>query len=150
MIRIETTTDFDFIRCCITHPRIWPHVSCDGIDDLPDDISSSWFVEAIDGGDRLGVFLLHVHNPILVEIHTALLPSAWGASANKAAHALLRFLAEQGFKKAMTYVPSNNPLALRFARGAGMAQEGMLTNSYPKNGVLLDQHILGVCLCQQQ
>lgn len=146
MIDIRPTSDAQFIVSCVTHPKVWPHVTCDGVDTFSPE--GHLFVEAIDGGDRLGVFMLLPLNPALVEIHTALLPHAWGGRAAQAASALLEYLAGQNIKKAITMVPQDNPLAKRFAIKAGMRVEGRITKSYPKGGVMLDQEILGVELCQ--
>jgi RimJ/RimL family protein N-acetyltransferase len=143
---IKPSTDRGFIIECVTHPKVWPHVTCDGVDSFNPD--GHVFVEAVDGQDRLGVFMLHPLNPALVEIHTALLPHSWGVKAAQAAKSLLEYLAGKNIKKAITMVPQDNPLAKRFAIKAGMRVEGRITKSYPKGGVMLDQDILGVELCQ--
>ena len=149
MISIEKTEDDAFILSCLTHPKIWPHVACDGIDSIAPPFVGVVFVEAKDEDERLGVYMLRAHNPALIEIHTALLPIAWGRRAGEAAKALLAFLAGCGFRKAFTVVPQDNPAAYRYATRAGLRPEGILSKSYPKGGVLIDQHILGIELCQQ-
>ena len=139
MIEIRPTSDAQFIVSCVMNPKVWPHVACDGVHSF--DPEGLIFVEALDGAERLGVFMLRHLNPLLVEIHTALLPIAWGNRAASAAKALLDYLTELGVRKAITMVPVDNRLAKRFAMNAGMVHQGRITNSYPKGGVMLDQDI---------
>lgn len=151
MIHIEPTTDAAFIVACITHPRVWPHVSCDGLDPSAFDVAPHLlYLCPTDGGDRLGVFVIEMHSPHWAEVHTALLPQAWGSRAAAAAQALLRWLAAAGIRKLTTVVPDGNALALRFARAAGLREEGRIAASLMRGGQMVDQTLLGVELCQQQ
>ena len=151
-MRIEYTRNEELIYGCMTHPKIWPHVSCDGVSKGSVKLSDNWlFLAPVDDDlGVLGVFAIEPHNPVWVEVHTMLLPLAWGTPAKDAAKALLDFLADKGFRKLTTLVPSDNPAALRYAKAAGLKVEGVIKASFPRNGELLDQTLLGVELCQQQ
>jgi RimJ/RimL family protein N-acetyltransferase len=150
-MKITPTRDEAFIRECITHPRIWPSVSCDGVG--KDQIGLAEHLIYLcpeDDIGRLGVFVLEPHNPRWLEVHTALLPNAWGPRAAEGARAAIEYVRAAGIRKLTTLVPDGNFLALRFAKKAGFREEGRISKSYPHEGKMMDQVLLGMELCQQQ
>jgi hypothetical protein len=91
------------------------------------------------------MWMLHPQTSVCWEIHTVLLPCAWGARGMQAALELPDWIWERTTcRRIVTHVPSNNRLALRFAKEAQMTQYGINEKSYLKNGVLLDQACLGI------
>ncbi len=136
----------------MTHPKVGPHSSCDGVKAEDVELSDRclYLCPTDEELGPIGVFAIEPHNPSWVEVHTVLHPMSWGSMAAQAAKALLAYLASQGFKKLTTLVPADNPAALRYAKAAGLKVEGVIKASFPRNGVMLDQTLLGVELCQQQ
>jgi len=89
--------------------------------------------------------MFHATNAICWEVHTCLLPCAWGERAYIAARALPEWIwRHTPCRRIVTNVPSSNRLALRFALRAGMTIYGCNKASYLKNGRLCDQLCLGL------
>jgi RimJ/RimL family protein N-acetyltransferase len=146
-MRIEPMLDAEAIRQIVTNKAIWPHV-CD------DSVKAEDYQPTIGGGvlwlqvlddQSLGLYMVHPHNCVTYEIHTCLLPIAWGTQAKQAAKLVLDWIFQNTpCQKVITHVPENNALALRYAKRAGMAIEGNNRKSFLKNGQLLDQIQLGI------
>ena len=155
-MQIVQTLDESAIKAVVTHPAIWPHVSDDSCDletYTPPLVGFIW-LEVVDE-QSLGMYLVHPHNCVTYEIHTCLLPIAWGGKARQAGKLVLDWIfANTNCQKVVTQVPQTNALALRYAKRCGMVVEGNNRQSYLKNGQLLDMTQLGITkkehTCQQQ
>ena len=160
MITVERTFDYSLVREVMTHPKVWPHVTDDG--SPPKEafrlIESDYviYLLAKDGDEVLGVWVLVPHNTVCYEVHTCMLPSAWGARAREAALIAIQFVwGCSSCARLVTNVPEYNRLALRFAKAAGMTEFGRNPRSFLKDGKLWDQIMLGISKgesepCQQQ
>src|SRR5262249_19135701 len=85
------------------------------------------------------------HNAVCWEVHTALLPNAWGDRGQMAARLLPEWIWQHtDCRRIITNVPRNNRLALRFALQAGVEQYGVEVKSYPKHRGRHDQILLGI------
>lgn len=153
-MRLTRTRDMALVASILAHPAIWPHIRDDGCDEPTaiDAESLHWML--VEDGEPLGVFLVHAHNLVCYEMHTCLLPKAWGAKAAQAAQMLLRWaFTDLPCQKMVTNVPAYNRAALRFAKAGGMTQEGINRASFLRDGELMDQIFLGITkkewLCQQ-
>lgn len=142
-IEIARTYDADFITLCVTHPKVWDKISDDGapVQDL--------FFPPMDGviwlrAEDYGVFALHKLNHVTGEAHTILLPEAHGMAVEIAREALKFAFAHCDVKRIVTNVPSFNIPALKLAHRAGFKDIGINSQSFQKNGVLYDQHFLGI------
>jgi len=155
VIHFERSFDYSLIRDIITHPKLWPHLS----DDLtppasqfrPVESPLIWYVlpyyhrSSEEAPDLLGMWMFVPQTSICWEVHTALLPVAWGPLGQMAARLLPGWMwANSQCRRIVTNVPSPNRLALRFAIKAGMKIYGCNRQSYLKNGVLCDQLCLGL------
>lgn len=159
MVRISRCYDTELIRETIAHPKLYQHLSDDGCPDAEDFtvklVDSMYYMAACDGDRYLGLFLLHPHNYVCYEVHTCLLPEAWGGTAIECGKAVVRWVFDNTpCQRLITNVPKCNRLALRLARNAGMSEFGVNEKSFMKNGVLHDQIMLGIskeasCLQQQ-
>lgn len=155
---IVRTYDEKYVREVITHPKIWPYLS-DDTSNLATwvpcmDKSVYWLVP-YDGEKALGVFMVHPHSNVCFEVHTAILPEAYGAQAKLAARNLIEWVFKNtGCCKLITAVPASNLLAKRFALRAGMREEGVNRESFLREGKMIDQTMLGItkgeALCQPQ
>lgn len=157
-VQIVRTFNAELIRLIVTHPAIWDAVSDDGVQkeqyNAPVADSVYWLL-VLDGEEILGAYFLHPHNHVTYEIHTCLLPNSWGEKAKKAAQLVLSWVFSNTIcLKVITHVPENNVLALRYAKRAGLQEEGINRASFLKNGKLLNQTLLGITkeefTCQQQ
>ena len=155
MITFERTTDYDTIRAVLTHKRVYPKISDDNSpaaeDYYPIEHESIWYVLARDynyidnDSDLLGVWLLVPQNSVCWEVHTALLPCAWGDIGLEAAKLLPGWIWQRTpCRRIITNVPANNRLALHFAWKAGMRVFGTNEKSWLKDGKLWDQIMLGI------
>lgn len=156
-ISIERTYDMALVRRIVTDPAIWPHVHEDGTErDGWEPCASDEFMWMLaSGSEPLGVFLVHARGVACFEMHTCILPHAWGEGAKQAAQELLRWaFTDGGCMKMVTNVPAYNRAALRFAKAGGMREEGINRASYLHAGQMIDQIMLGITkeewLCQQQ
>jgi RimJ/RimL family protein N-acetyltransferase len=153
MITFERSTDYVLIRSILTHSRIYDKISDDYSppreEYRPIRHEGVWYVVARDvhaeGADLLGLWMFHPQNGICWEVHTALLPVAWGAPGREAAQLLPGWIwRNTPCRRIVTNVPTTNRLALHFAVNAGMKIYGVNEASYLKNGRLCDQVCLGI------
>ena len=155
MIHFERSFDYELIRKIITHPRIYKHL----VDDRcppPEEYSPPqgehiWYILVHDiypdagPEELLGCWIIHPHNSICYEIHTALLPNAWGETAHRAVRLVFEWIWEHTpCLRLITTVPYPNRLALHFAYRAGMTVYGTNHQSWLQDGKLWDQICLGI------
>jgi RimJ/RimL family protein N-acetyltransferase len=144
------------VRRILTTPRIYRHISDDASPARetyrPVESEAVWYVLAIaDDGEALGVFMLVPQNAVCWEVHTCLLPHAWGAKAIQAARELPGWIGQHTTcRRIITNVPDYNRLARSFAERAGMRQFGVNQRSYLRHGQLHDQIMLGLSLDQEK
>jgi RimJ/RimL family protein N-acetyltransferase len=141
---LERTHDMTAVNAIARHPLVWPALCDDLTQDttLPDLPDLTYL--GVYNPDLIGFFMLKMQNGICAEVHTCLHPDAWGKIALQAGRALLRFVFDCGIMKLVSSVPSNNSKALRFALSLGLKQEGVNRQSFLKDGVLLDQIMVGI------
>ena len=149
MIHIDRSTDYGLIRGIMTHPAVYRHLTDDAspevADFIPIENDAFCYLVAWDGNELLGLWLLVPLNAVCWEIHTALMPNAWGDRAQRAAAVMLEWVwANTPCRRIVTHVPSDNRLAYRFALAAGMRVFGIDEQSFLKGGRLLDQICLGI------
>lgn len=148
MITVDRTFDLDLVKRVMTHRRIYPHISDDGSPSPeefhPIEHDQVIYLHARDD-ETLGVFMLHPHNTACFEVHTCMLPRAWGDKAKISANLGTEWMFRNTqCSRIMTNVPTYNRVALEFARACGMEEFGRNPKSFLKNGVLYDQHMLGL------
>ena len=154
MIRFERSVDYELIRKIITHLSVYKHLTDDlspaAEDYEPIQHDSMWYVIVRDTLDQehselLGLWMFHPVNGICWEVHTALLPNAWGPRGRKAARLMAQWIWDHTpCRRIVTNVPENNRLALAFALAAGMQVYGENRASFLKDGKLIDLICLGI------
>jgi len=136
--------DVDLINSVLMHPSIADHLCDDNsVGAKVQDAESLEWIGVHKNGACHGVFLLIPQNSVTVDIHTALLPDVRGKESKQAGKLLLDLIFSRYFK-AVTSVPSNNRVAAWFAGSLGFKHEGVNRQSFLKNGVLLDQVLMGM------
>lgn len=148
MVRIDRTHDMQLVRELATHDSVWPHISDDGCDResyQPIDHPSIYWLLAIEGPDVLGAYMVIPENTATYRIHVFMLPSAYGPKAHKAGSEVLRWIFKHTpARKLSAQISEKNALAYRYAKRAGFVDEGINRRSLLKDGVLLNQRILGI------
>jgi RimJ/RimL family protein N-acetyltransferase len=150
MIEFERSFDYELIRRIMTYSQsIYDRISDDYSPPReqfrPHESDAIWYVIVRDGREVLGMWMFAPQNAVTWEVHTVLLPCAWGARGMQAALELPDWIWEHTTcRRIVTSVPSNNRLALKFAITAQMRVYGINEASYLKNGALLDQVCLGI------
>jgi len=95
-------------------------------------------------GETLGLFAFVPHNRVCWEMHTCLLPVAWGRS-EQAMKGVIRWIFDHTeCRRIIGCAPVSNGLVLRLAVRAGLTKYGVNEKSFLKGGVLLDQVCLGI------
>ena len=153
MITLQHLNDLDLINRVILDVVV--------NDDISDDVSKNHEIQQLpqtfeclgiyQDEEIKGLFMLVPQNAVTAEIHTCLLLR--GKEAFQAGLLLLDYLFSK-YQKAISYTPSTNKKALFYALRLGFKKEGVLTQSFLKNGELLDQTLVGLTkgeyLCQLQ
>lgn len=158
MISVERTFDGELVTRTMRHPRLYEHISDDGCppaDEFSAPVSENIIYLAVhEESAFLGIFMFHPQNFACYEVHTCLLPAAWGAKAVESTAAAAKWMFENTpCRRIVTNIPAYNTLAMRLARRSGMEQYGVNPKSFLKNNVLHDQAMLGLNKeqsCQQQ
>lgn len=137
------------VRSVLTHPRVYPHIvddSSPAADEFhPIDHPSIVYLRAEDQEGTLGIFMLVPLSLVCYQVHTCMLPRAWGALARESARLGTQWMFEHGpCRRIVTNVPEYNRVAERFARACGMAEYGRNLKSFQKDGVLYDEILLGI------
>lgn len=145
ILRFEPTRDMDLVRQVVTHPRLYRVISDDKApapaDYQPDPALD--YVKVLRGEDLLGLFAL-LKMPEAWEVHTCLLPLAWGAAV-EIGRAFLAWLWENtDCPRLASVAPLGNRLAIRLARLCGMEQTGIASAAWRKANVVQDALIFEI------
>lgn len=149
MITFQRSTDVELIKRVMTHPQIYPSISDDACPPAeqfqPTMHETIHYMVVKDGEELLGLWVLSQQNSVCWEVHTCLLPCAWGDRAVLAAKTGLDWLWKNtSCQRLVTNVPEYNLLAYRFSKAAGFQLFGRNSRSFLKHGKLFDQLMLGV------
>lgn len=143
MFTAKRLDDLNLIKQAITHPRTY-NAMCDDFSPLREQFApaigdSIHYVGIFDGPEFLGLFLFHPHMQTLWEVHTCLLPNAFGVRAIEATKAAKKWMAANTYCKVIiTKIPACNRLAERLAINAGMTHCGTINKCFLRDGHLID------------
>jgi hypothetical protein len=145
----ERSQDYELIRQIITRPEIYRHVSDDfcppAAEFKPAEHPAILYMLVRDGDELLGLWIFAPLNGVCCEVHTCLLPCAWGERARRAVIEGTEWIWQNTpWQRIVTNVPRTNRLALKFALQAGLKIYGVNCLSYLKGGKLIDQICLGI------
>lgn len=138
------TNDRARIRAVVAHPDVWPHVAddCSGAAGEFHPPIAEHLVYLMPADDA-ACFLLHPHNAILWEVHSAVLPEH--RSRSKAlAEAVIAWARGRGVRSLVTYVPKGNERAAHLACSVGFHRIGDVPASFLRDGVAIAQTILAL------
>ena len=145
MVELKLIDDHGLIEATLMHPKVFKHISeygndsciCDSFDGLID------FWGVFSDGMYYGMFRIDFVTSTVREIHTALLPSAYGC-ISKEARAMMEERCKNFYrcKNLITKVPSDNKLALKFAKDGGMTEVGVIKNGWTGYNGIVDLILL--------
>lgn len=149
MVEVERTHDMQLVKQAMTHPRVYPWLiddTCPPADSFkPIDHPNIAYISVRVNGEPGGVFMFVQTNGCTMEVHTALLPNAWGATALEAQQKACGWVWDNTrAERIITQVPADNTLARRYAERAGFAVYGINPRSFLRNGQLHDIVLLGI------
>lgn len=147
MIEIRQLRDAKLIAEAMTHPRVWPWITDgDNGSAVPADFAPLMgdgvcYAGVYQGDEYLGLWMFLRVTSAKWEVHTCLLPKAWGRIAVAAASVCLAWFWEKfpDAESLVTMVPSDNALALRFAVKCGFEEWGRNRMAFRRNGKLFDE-----------
>lgn len=149
MIQFERSFDYALIRGIMVHPSVYRHLTDDSSPPAaqyrPIESDAVWYLVVWDGNELLGLWMCVPQNSVCWEIHTALMPNAWGERAHRAAAMLQTWIwVNTPCRRIITNVPADNRVAYHFALAAGMEVYGQNEDSFLRDGKLLTQICLGI------
>jgi RimJ/RimL family protein N-acetyltransferase len=119
-----TTTDTALIKATITHPKLYKWLCRTVPAELFEPPVDSLYVTVHDGAEYLGMFVLQPYGADTWEIHTALLPNAWGRSLPIYREGIAWTWSNTDRTRIIGRIRETNPLAIRLAKRAGLKQIG--------------------------
>lgn len=146
-MKLERTHDMALVREIIRHPKIYGPASDDFSPprETFEPEQGPWYILLKEEDKILGLWALCPHSQIVWEVHTCMLPTAWGTKARDAAQLLLSWVWENTTcVRLITQVPDSNPVALRFAENAGLVEYGRNPFAFQKHNRLYTVHELGI------
>lgn len=147
-VLMQQIHDKNIILGTVRHHKIYQSITDDSCPKNPDELQyindDLIYLGAHLNNIYHGLFLIHKHNFILFEVHTSLLPTAWG-NATVFAKACIEWVFKNTLcQRLITNVPDGNRLALKLAKNSGMVEYGYNPMSIMKNSKLLGQTMLGI------
>ena len=141
--------DYDAIREVMTHEKLYD-VCGDDFQPAreafePRTDAAIWYVMAHDGDVLLGLFAIAPQNAICYELHSRILPEAWGPLAREALKGIIQWtFANTPALRIVTFCPSYNRLAVKIGLRVGFTEYGVNPKSWMKGGKLWDQILMGI------
>jgi RimJ/RimL family protein N-acetyltransferase len=147
VFHFEQAKDLELVRQIVTTPAIF-RASCDDgagpAEQFQVPSRCAYALARDESGELLGCYGIEPHNLVSIEIHTCLLPTAWGR-AEAITCAFREWLWQNtSAKRITTRVPSFNRLALKLAMACGMIEFGRDVKSFQKHEKLYDEILLGI------
>lgn len=140
MFTFERSYDWEKIRATMTHESIYRLLCDDSAPPAkafqPNRDLQIWYIAVHKDGVYLGLWVLVPENAILADVHTCLLPIAWGEASAAAKEMAVWIWGHTQFERLTTKVPSYNRLAVRLAKMGGMEWWGTNPASWRRNGTL--------------
>ena len=144
----ERTFDWELIRAIMTNPRVWVKDDFSGDPERfsPNRDERIWYVLVRDDeGLIAGLYILAPQNDVTWEIHTRMLPRAWGKFASRAARAMSEWIWQNTpCRRIVTSIPETNLSAILYAKAAGMTIYGINADSFQHGGKLQSQVLMGL------
>ncbi len=143
------TSDLELIERTIKHPRVYPRISDDFSEKMedwkPKIGDDTTYLAMYDDSTYFGLVVLVEKNPICYEIHSCLLPSAYGAAAVGAlAMAIDWAWMNTQCRRLVAGIPEDNSLAYKLAKNVGMSDYGYDPGCTMRHGRILGMRLVGI------
>ena len=143
---ITNSTDLDKIKSVLG--VIWSDISEHGavLDEFTLKEDDVWLGVIVDG-NCIGFVQLTAWNGTTLEIHSNILPDYRQLYTEGANFFIMKWIldyVELRFEKLVAFVPEDSVNVISFALKHGWKHEGCITQSYHKDGKLMDLHVLGI------
>lgn len=146
MTQVRRTFDTDFIKSLVSDPENYDGLTDDGSVSAKDyEPMMNEAIYYIELGEGEGVALLSPTNSVSYDFHICMQPSCRGKEAIKLGKEMIEWMFENTpCRKINARVPFSNPKVLHYGIALGLEHEGTDRQSFLKNGILYDQHIIGI------
>ena len=143
MITLHRTKSMGLVASIMRHPRLYPSLTGESPvppeDFQPNSDPNIHYMVAMQKGEILGLFITHPLNPVCWEMHHAILPKAWGPTADLIGEAFERWIfTETDCQVVIGFTPLHNLPACKYARRRDMREVGRIPHGSRKNGKLYD------------
>lgn len=140
------TRDLDLIRPAVCHETIYRNVVDDNAGPAEEFQPPEMCLYATvwQSDEYMGLFAMVPRSSIMADLHTSLLPKAWGKAVDIGRAFIPWAFANTQFRRFTGSIPECNRLALRMAKSCGMTEFGVNPASFLKNGKLHGLVMLGV------
>src|SRR3954454_21427527 len=149
MISVEPCVDPAIIQRILYHPQVMHGRSLsDGF--RPDGfaIPTGLYLLARSNGVTMGIFLLHVQKPVLLQEHIAFLPEFWGRPTAQAPRMGIRWLAENTeFQVMFCLIPEFNSAAIAFVQRTGWEACGEIPKAVLKREQWMSEFLFRISIC---
>lgn len=147
-MRISRTFDPRVVKSVMLCPEIWETVAED--DQLPEmfepEMEADCWLNVLRGTSLIGLYNVHPHNSVTLEIHAQILPEYREGYAKDSSRLVLQWVLDNApeYEKVIAQIPTLYPNVKQFTLNAGFQEEGINRLSYRKNGKIYDQWLLGI------
>lgn len=149
MIRLATESDIPFIISCANDDDLYDVCGGDGsiymTEELARNLMDIWHIFILTSfGLNTGFFMIHPHSRVMYEAHFAVLKEfrGTGETVPGCLQAFDWMFKNTKCKKIISNIPIFNERAYKFTKKLGMKEEGLLTKSFDKDGLLYDMHLM--------
>ena len=144
---VSRTYDASVIKQIMTRPDIWKTVSEDGqkAEAFEPDMGQNCFL-LISDNEVIGLYQLKCMNGVTIELHPMVFPECRSEYGKASCQAVLQWIVDNvdWCQKVNATIPVIYKHVKRFAKSMGFVEEGINRKSYIKDGVLVDQYLLGI------
>ena len=146
-MKLERTFNIDDVKSVIFQPDIFKTIAEDGQteSDVKIDIKGDCWVAVRVNETIVGVYLLHPHNSITLEIHAHILPEFRKKHSIQSGRKVLEwFVNNCDYLKLIAQVPDIYENVKQFCLANNFKVEGVNRKSYKKDGEVMDSTLLGI------
>ena len=149
-MKIYPTNDLELIEKTMKHPSVFSKITDDQSaahpeewkPELDDEVT---YLAVKEESIFLGIFVIVSKGDICSDIHSCLLPAAYGEKAIEALSAAIRWVwINTPCRRLIASIPDDNPLAYKLAKNVGMEDFGVNPNCIMRGGRLRSMKLVGI------